>query len=518
MAHDLYDGDIGRMANEINSFLQSVSSDLKPLDQALIPEEVDVVPDEYIIYPHEVERKLAAVNPHKSSGPDDIPNWFLREFSVWLAEPVCAIFNASIREGIVPLDWKLANVVPVPKVHPPRTISKDLRPISLTPTLSKLIESFVGQWIMDSIVDKLDTRQFGCLKGKSTTHELVDILHHWHEALDKEQSVRTLFIDYAKAFDHVDHSIVICKLRDFGVNNVLLRWMCSFLLDRQQRVKLSDVLSDWLLLTGSMPQGSYLGPLTFITLINDLTANCLVHKFVDDTTLTELLSKGVASQMDLRLAEIQDWSATNLMNINYSKTKEMLLGSVNNNPPPVLSCSGNVIERVTAFKLLGVIVDDKLRWDNHVDSICAKASSRLYFLKQLKRSSAGADDLLHFYLTVIRPVLEYACPAWSTSLTQDQINRIDRIQKRAMLIIYGANYKEACNNVSPLCERREQLCQRFFKDMFNESSCLHYLLPEPRNSEVINRLRNPRRYIAGTSRTSRFEKSFLIYGLNNYTA
>ena len=87
-----------------------------------------------------------------------------------------------------------------------------------------------------------------------------------------------------------------------------------------------------------------------------------------------------------------------------------------------------------------------------------------------------------------------------------------------MLLIYGANYKETCNNVSPLCDGRELLCQRFFKDMFDELSCLHYLLPEPRNSEVINRLRIPRRYIAGTSRTSRFEKSFLIYGLNNYTA
>jgi hypothetical protein len=364
---------------------------------------------------------------------------------------------------------------------------------------------------MDSIRDKLDKRQFGCLKGRSTTHELVDILHHWHQALDKEQSVRTLFIDYAKAFDHVDHSVVIGKLRDFGVHNILLRWMCSFLVDRQQRVKLSDILSDWLLLTGSMPQGSYLGPLTFIALIDDLTANCLVHKFVDDTTLTEIIAKGLASQMELRLAEVQDWSANNLMNINFSKTKELLLGSVNNNAPPLLSCSGNIIERVTAFKLLGVIVDDKLRWDSHVDSICAKASSRLYFLKQLKRSSVDSDDLLHFYLSVIRPVLEYA------SLTQDQINRIERIQKRAMLIIYGIDYKQLCKtNVLPLYERRESLCKRFFKTVFDESSCLHYLLPEPRNSDVIDRLRNPIRYTAATPRTSRFEKSFLMYGLNNY--
>ena len=138
-------------------------------------------------------------------------------------------------------------------------------------------------------------------------------------------------------------------------------------------------------------------------------------------------------------------------------------------------------------------------------------------MKQLKRSSADSDDLLHFYLSVIRPVLEYVCPAWRTSLTQDQVNRIERIQKRAMLIIYGTDYKHLCKtNVLPLYERRESLCKRFFKTVFDDSSCLHYLLPEPRNSDVINRLRNPIRYTAATPRTSCFEKSFLMYGLNNY--
>ena len=103
-----------------------------------------------------VERKLALIDPHKSSGPDEIPNWFLKEFSVWLAEPVCAIFNASIREGEVPIIWKQANVVPIPKVHPPTDITKALRPISLTPTLSKVLESFIGNWTLQKIREKLD--------------------------------------------------------------------------------------------------------------------------------------------------------------------------------------------------------------------------------------------------------------------------------------------------------------------------------------------------------------------------
>jgi len=518
MASEQFDDDTNRMANDINIFLQSVSSDLKSLDGDLIPDITANCPDEYIIHPFEVERRLASVDAHKPCGPDEIPNWFLREFSVWLAEPICAVFNASVREGVVPCQWKLANVVPIPKVTPPKDISKDLRPISLTSTISKILEGFVGRWIMERILGKLDARQYGCLKGKSTTHELVDILHHWHQALDNGQCVRALFIDYAKAFDHVDHSLVIRKLRALDVPDILLRWMCSFLSNRQQRVKLFNVLSDWLELTGAMPQGSYLGPLTFIVLINDLVASCSVHKFVDDTTLTEILAKNQSSCMDVYLSEVLKWSAANLMNVNLSKTKEMLIGTFSNQPT-ALSFNNNIIERVSVFKLLGVLVDCSLKWDSHVHSICAKASSRLFFLKQLKRNSISSEDLLYFYTAAIRPVLEYACPVWHTSLTQKLSHNIERVQKRALTIIYGPqDYDILCItcNISSLFERRETLCKQFFKSILNQSSCLHYLLPDPRNCIIKSKLRSSNNYVATTTRTDRFKNSFIQYALNNY--
>jgi len=131
------------MANNINTFMQSVSADLKPLDTDLIPDVSDARPLECIIDPFEVESKLSRIDARKSSGPGELPNWFLKEFSAFLAEPVCSIFNASIREGEVPSVWKLAYVVPVPKVCQAKAISTDIRPISLTPTLSKIIESFI---------------------------------------------------------------------------------------------------------------------------------------------------------------------------------------------------------------------------------------------------------------------------------------------------------------------------------------------------------------------------------------
>jgi len=222
--------------------------------------------EEFIISLVDVECNLSQINVHKALGPDGLPNWLLRDFSIYIAGPVFAIYNASVREGFVPLRWKEANVVPVPKVQPPRTVEADLCPISLTATLAKILESFVGTWILEQVGSRLDDRQYGALKQHSTTHDLIDMLHHWHAAIDKGQSIRTLFVDFTKAFDHIDHNVLVSKMVALGLPDVIARWICAFLRDRW-RVKIGDFLSDWLQLVAGMPQGSYLGPLTFAILI-----------------------------------------------------------------------------------------------------------------------------------------------------------------------------------------------------------------------------------------------------------
>lgn len=518
LIHTSYDGDLQHFCNDVNDFLKSVSDDLQPLDKGIIPD-VSYRPHEFVIFPYEVESKLSKIDGRKSCGPDELPNWFLREFSVWLAEPLTAIFNASLCEGHVPLEWKLANVVPLPKQNPPRDITSDIRPISLTASLSKVLESFVSRWVLDLIDKKLDRKQFGGLRGKSTTHALIDMIHHWISALDKGKSVRLLFVDYAKAFDHVDHSTVVRKLINLGVPDFLIRWICSFLTDRQQRVKLRDVFSSWVQLSGSMPQGSLLGPLTFIVLIDDLNTDCMIHKFVDDTTLSEFTDKGQASQMDVNVTQLLNWSSNNHMNVNFKKTKEMLINTSHCNLPDKLSVADVEIERVNVFKLLGVHINRSLKWDDHVSAICNKAASRIYFLKQLKRSSVDPDDLYHFYTTVIRPILEYACPVWHSGLTVEHSNRIEAIQKRAFRLIFGSfDYLDFCsrNGLSTLYERRDLLARQFFQSILNKSSCLNYLLPEERSDCVIGKLRHPSIFKLPHVHTTRSKTSFINYALDHY--
>ena len=128
----------------------------------------------------------------------------------------------------------------------------------------------MGLWIWESIGDNFDPYQYGGKKGLSTTDALLDMLHHWHSAVHSGQSVRILLLDYSKAFDLVDHNLLIKKFEHLGTPPVLLRWLCAFLADRKQRVKIGQEVSEWLSLKGAMPQGSWLGPLAFVVFISDM--------------------------------------------------------------------------------------------------------------------------------------------------------------------------------------------------------------------------------------------------------
>jgi len=267
-----------------------------------------------------------------------------------------------------------------------------------------------------------------------------------------------------------------------------------------------------------MPQGCYLGPLIFMMLINDLTAGFLLHKFVDDTTLTEIDPKDGSSNMSTIINDVISWSCKHLMNINWSKTKEMAIVTKGAGFPfDALSFSNNIVEQVHSFKLLGVTI---LKWTTHVNTICFKASSRLHFMKVLKRFSLSTSDLLYFYTSAVRPLLEYACPAWHTSLTSEQSKQIERIQIRALKIILNSNcidYESLCltHNLDTLSNRRNQLYMTFFeKSVLDKSGCLYYLLPPQR--DMCDRLRHQSKFYLPAIRTARFSNSFIVYGLNNY--
>ena len=524
LANALTGGDVKLLANTINDSLIRVSADLNRLTSIADPSETDpeasFEESDFTISPEAVFRRLEKINIRKAPGPDNLPNWFLRDFAFALCNPLCCIFNSSLQEGVMPAIWKQADVVPIPKTKPPKSVEQDLRPISLTPTLSKVLESLVGRFMLNSIGDNFDRKQFGALKGRSTSHELVDIFHKWHRALDQRQSVRVVFVDYAKAFDHVDHGTVLNKLHEMGIPPKILRWLSSFLLDRKQRVKIGRVLSEWARPNGGMPQGTWLGPYVFLALINDLSSLAELHKFVDDCTLSETITTPDDTIMQQEIDSLNNWSTSNCMNINTKKTKEMLLGPIRNKVLVPLLLNNSSIERVHSYKLLGLNINDKMKWNEHVSAICRKAATRLHFLKLLKRAQVSVDDMLHYYQAVIRPVTEYACVVWNSSLTKAQSNQLESIQHRALKIIHNNNntdIQSTLRELPLLSERRDVLTRSFFAHVFLDSgNCLHHLLPQKRDNIAVAKLRNTKQYLPPIPRTERFKKSAVFHALQNY--
>ena len=237
LANKCTEGVMTQLVNSMNDFFVSVSADLPRLDPTHHVFDIEEpLPAEFTIEAASTQRAIQNVKCRKATGPDNIPPWMVKHYAHLLAAPVTAIFNSSLREGKLPDLWKTATIVPVPKKHPPGSLENDIRPISLTPILAKVFEGIVLNWVDDVITPQIDERQFGGLAGTGTTDALVEMVHTWCEATDKPDTfVRVLLVDYSKAFDHINHEILIAKLYDMGLPACLVRWMAAFLIDRQVR-------------------------------------------------------------------------------------------------------------------------------------------------------------------------------------------------------------------------------------------------------------------------------------------
>ena len=205
---------------------------------------------------HMVYKALRGIKSNKSGGPDPIPGKVWKEFAFELSPVITNIYNASMVQGYVPVFLKQSEVIPVPKCSPPKVVEQDLRPISLTPHVAKVMEGLTLDSLFKQVCDKLDTHQFA-LAGKSTTHALVFFLQVILEALDQGDTyARIFFTDFSKGFDLVDHNILIQEMELLGVHEATIRWIGSFLTDRSRRVRIGQVYSHPVTPNGGIPQGT----------------------------------------------------------------------------------------------------------------------------------------------------------------------------------------------------------------------------------------------------------------------
>ena len=454
----------GDLAEYYNDYLVGLTSHFNPL-QDRNPGINLSVPSNLLVSTSSVLAALQRIKQSKSCGPDLIPNKILKTFAFELAPVVCDIYNTSMRQGIFPQQLKRSFVVPIPKLSPPVSIEDDLRPISLTSQIAKVMEDFSLRSLMVEIRDKIDVKQFA-VPGKSSTQALVYLLHML-AALDAGHCfVRLFFADFRKGFDLVDHNILIDELESLNVHPVIIRWIRSFLMNREQCVRIGRCTSSWKTASGGLPQGTKLGPILFAILVNPLLKDWQGRiKFVDDTTAVEIIPRCSPSLMPIVVNEISTFAFNRGMELNHKKCKEMVISFLKYDVARLnpIYVSGLPVQSVSSFKLLGVTLSNDLTWNSHVEKVIRKANSRLYAPRQLKKAGLSKTDLVIIYSSFVRSVVEYAAPAWS-NVTMYLSDSIETIQKRSLRIIYPSlTYEDALvhSSLRTLVARREDLCKSF---------------------------------------------------------
>ena len=336
------------------------------------------------------------------------------------------------------------------------------RPISLTSVIGKILESIVRDQIMEHCMknDLFSDAQHGFVPGRSCMTQLLTVLENWTLTIDTGHPVDVIYLDFKKAFDSVPHQRLLTKLKSFGIGDTIRNWLESFLTGRTQRVIVNGAVSNWSNVKSGIPQGSVLGPILFVLFINDLpdAISSEVKIFADDTKIY----RPIVTIQDKQLLQddivnLQEWSEKWQLKFNEDKCKVMHIGP--HNPDLIYTMNNANLKACKFEKDLGVIIDEDLKFHNHVSEAVKKANKILGLIKHTFKC-LDIDTVPTLYKSLVRPYLEYGNVIWYPRYKSDAI-AIEKIQKRATKIISSIShlpYKERLKviNLPSLQHRRRR--------------------------------------------------------------
>ena len=365
-----------------------------------------------------------------------------------LSPSLTYLFNLSLEKSIFPEEWKSARVTPLFKSGS-KTDCNNYRPISVLSIVSKVFERIVYDQVYSylSFNNLLTKHQSGFRSFHSTATALLDATNDWFINMDNGLLNCAVFLDIKKAFDTVNHNILLKKLQLYGFNHTVTNWFKSYLQDRRQVCIVDGSFSDEGILISGVPQGSIIGPLLFLLYINDLHktihySNCKMY--ADDTSVC-VPGKDIyeiESKINYDLSKINDWFAANRLSLNTVKSEFMVITNAQKHKSlgstPVVKIGDTQLKNVSNTKYLGIEIDDKLSWCNHIDKICKKVSSGIGMIKRM-RPYVDVETLVVIYKSLVQCHFDYCSSVWdNVGITLAE--KLQKLQNRAARVITHSTY------------------------------------------------------------------------------
>lgn len=448
-------------------------------------------------------KKIDNLKSKSSYGRDYISNTLLKKIKTELCEPIKLLINQSFELNKFPDLLKISKVSPILKKGDP-TIIDNYRPISLLPAVSKVFESIIYEQVYEYFTTNkiLYCSQYGFRSGHSTEQASIELVDRILNIMQNDDIPFSIYMDLSKAFDTLNHNILLEKLRFYGLSDETVLYFESYLRNRKQYVILENTVSDVRTIQTGVPQGSILGPLFFLIYINDISYASKLFStisYADDTTLLSSLrtfgagsgsDQNVSKRINAELDKISEWLIANRLALNVLKTKFMVFHQPNKKVPKLSISINNIpIEKVENFTFLGLTIDYQLNWKEHITKISNKISKILGIMARMK-NFLPCRILKMIYNSLILPHLNFSLLCWGYGCT----NRIQTQQNKAVRLITGSSY---CAHTTLLFKKLNllKLSDIFLRRQFIFYYQLrHELLPKYLNSFQIETNENKHSY------------------------
>lgn len=417
---------------------------------------------------HEILDALKQLDGSKGSGPDGVPPVFLKTLATELTAPLFWLFNMSLKSGCFPKNWKSSFLVPIFKSGKKSDI-RNYRGIALISCIPKLFEAIVNEKIFNQIKQRITTMQHGFFKGRSTSTNLLEFVNYSLEAMDNGNHVEVLYTDFSKAFDRVDIPLLLFKLEKMGIQQTLLTWLESYLSNREQIIKFKGKTSTPIRASSGVPQGSHLGPLLFILFVNDLSfiiKHIKLLIYADDMKLfLEIKDAEDINTFKNDIMIFYTWCNKSLLQLNVKKCNSITFSRKRNIANVSIVLGDQIVEKCDRVRDLGVILDCKLTFIDHYNTIINKATNMLGFIKRFCYNFRDPYTIKTLYIAYVRSTLEYCSIVWSPYLTTHE-QRLESVQKQFLLyalrklgwtVFPLPSYEARCMliNIQTLKRRRE---------------------------------------------------------------